>query len=164
MKISTKGRYALRVIIDLAEQRKNEYIPLKEIATRQGISQKYLESIMTILSKNNYIEALHGKGGGYRLNRAPEDYIVGEILRLIEGTLAPVACLEANGTPCENASSCRTLPMWTKLNAMINDYLDSVSIADLMDGVNAEKSIVIEELKKPANDIDELEEKVEETY
>ena len=104
MKISTKGRYALRVMIDLAEQQKTEYIPLKEIAARQGISLKYLESIMTILSKNNFIEALHGKGGGYRLNREPEDYKVGELLRLIEGTLAPVACLECGAKPCENAA------------------------------------------------------------
>ncbi len=133
MKISTKGRYALRVMIDLAEQQKTEYIPLKEIAARQGISLKYLESIMTILSKNNFIEALHGKGGGYRLNREPEDYKVGELLRLIEGTLAPVACLECGAEPCENAVGCRTLPMWEKLNSMINEYLDSVSIADLME-------------------------------
>ena len=133
MKISTKGRYALRVMIDLAEQQSDTYIPLKEIVARQGISQKYLESIMTILSKNNYIEALHGKGGGYRLNREPSEYKVGDILRLIEGTLAPVACLECGAAPCENADECRTLPMWQKLDAMINDYLDSVSIADLME-------------------------------
>lgn len=133
MKISTKGRYALRVMVDLAEQQSENYIPLKEIVARQGISQKYLESIMTILSKNNFIEALHGKGGGYRLNRKPSEYKVGDILRLIEGTLAPVACLECGAEPCENASECRTLPMWEKLNGMINDYLDSVSIADLME-------------------------------
>ena len=132
MKISTKGRYALRVIIDLAEQQRADYVPLKEIAARQGISLKYLESIMTILSKNNFIEAIHGKGGGYRLNREPQDYRVGEILRLIEGTLAPVACLECGAKPCENASDCKTLPMWEKLNSMINDYLNSVSIADLL--------------------------------
>ena len=142
MKISTKGRYALRVIIDLAEQNKSEYIPLKEIATRQGISLKYLESIMTVLSKNNYIEALHGKGGGYRLNREPSDYKVGEILRLIEGTLAPVACLECGAKPCENASNCKTLPMWEKLNAMINDYLDSVSVADLLENGNVDNYVI----------------------
>ncbi len=142
MKISTKGRYALRVMIDLAEQQKTEYIPLKEIAARQGISLKYLESIMTILSKNKLIEALHGKGGGYRLNREPSDYKVGEILRLIEGTLAPVACLECGAEPCENATSCRTLPMWEKLNDMINDYLDGVSIADLMDNGNVDNYVI----------------------
>ena len=131
MMISTKGRYALRVLIDLAEQGKQGYVPLKEIAKRQGISQKYLESIMTVFSKADYVEALHGKGGGYRLNRAPEDYKVGDLLRLIEGTLAPVSCLECGAKPCENATECRTLPMWTKLNDIVTDYLDNVSIADL---------------------------------
>lgn len=132
MMISTKGRYALRVIIDLAEQRSSEYIPLKEIAQRQNISQKYLEGIMTMLSKNNLIEAVHGKGGGYRLNREPADYKVGEILRLTEGTLAPVSCLSEGAKHCDNAPTCRTLPMWTKLNELINTYLDNVSIMDLV--------------------------------
>lgn len=132
MIVSTKGRYALRVMIDLAEQNKEAYIPLKEIAKRQNISQKYMEGIMTILSKNNFIEATHGKGGGYRLNRSPEDYKVGDILRLIEGTLAPVTCLECGAKPCERADECRTLPMWQKLDEMINGYLNNVSIADLM--------------------------------
>lgn len=131
MMISTKGRYALRVMIDLAEHGNTEYIPLKEIANRQRISQKYLESIMTVLSKNNFIDALHGKGGGYRLNREPSDYKVGEILRLTEGTLAPVTCLQVEAAPCAYKSECRTLPMWSKLNSMISNYLDSVSIADL---------------------------------
>lgn len=132
MIVSSKGRYALRVMIDLAEQNREAYVPLKEIAKRQNISQKYMEGIMTILSKNNFIEAIHGKGGGYRLNRSPEDYKVGDILRLIEGTLAPVACLECGVEPCERASECRTLPMWQKLDEMISGYLNDVSIADLM--------------------------------
>lgn len=132
MIVSTKGRYALRVMIDLAEQNREAYVPLKEIAKRQNISQKYMEGIMTILSKNNFIEAIHGKGGGYRLNRSPEDYKVGDILRLVEGTLAPVACLECGAEPCERASECRTLPMWQKLDEMISGYLNDVSIADLM--------------------------------
>lgn len=132
MMISTKGRYALRVMIDLAEHQNKDYIPLKEIAKHQSISQKYLESIMVILSRNNYIEAVHGKGGGYRLNREPKDYKVGEILRLVEGTLAPVSCLEEEEKLCEHVSECRTLPMWKKLNSLINGYLDSVSLADLM--------------------------------
>ncbi|MBO5177967.1 MAG: RrF2 family transcriptional regulator [Lachnospiraceae bacterium] len=131
MMISTKGRYALRVLIDLAEQGKQGYVPLKEITERQGISQKYLESIMTVFSKADYVEALHGKGGGYRLNRPPAEYKVGDLLRLIEGTLAPVSCLECGAKPCENAAECRTLPMWTKLNDIVTDYLDNVSIADL---------------------------------
>lgn len=132
MKISTKGRYALRVMIDLAEQERQEYIPLKEIAARQNISQKYMEGIMTILSKNKYIEGVQGKGGGYRLNREPEEYKVGDILRLLEGTLAPVACLECGSVPCERASECRTLPMWKELDELISQYLDHITIADLM--------------------------------
>ena len=111
MMISTKGRYALRVMIDLAEQQNTEYIPLKEIVIRQNISQKYLESIMTILSRNDFIEAQHGKGGGYRLNRDPSDYKVGDILRLTEISLAPVSCLEKGAKPCEFAMECRTIPM-----------------------------------------------------
>ena len=132
MMISTKGRYALRVMIDLAEQQRAEYVPLKEIAARQEISQKYLESIMVILSKNNFIEALHGKGGGYRLNREPKDYKVGDILRLTEGTLAPVACLGDDAKPCEKTAECRTLPVWENLYNLIINYLDSVTIAELV--------------------------------
>lgn len=135
MMISTKGRYALRVIIDLAEQQKTEYIPLKDIAKRQNISQKYLESIMTVFSKNGYVEAMHGKGGGYRLNRPLEEYRVGDILRVIEGNLTPVSCKECLGEECAQAASCRTLPMWKKLNTMINDYLDDITVADLMNNV-----------------------------
>lgn len=132
MMISTKGRYALRVMIDLAEQQRAEYVPLKEIAARQEISQKYLESIMVILSKNNFIEALHGKGGGYRLNREPKDYKVGDILRLTEGTLVPVACLDDGAKPCKKTAECRMLPVWENLYKVINDYLDSVTLADLL--------------------------------
>lgn len=132
MLISTKGRYALRVLIDLAEQQNSHYIPLKEIAQRQNISQKYLEGIMTILSKDHLIDASHGKGGGYRLNRPPKDYKIGEILQLTEGTLAPVSCLEKGAAPCHYTAQCRTIPMWSKLNDLITEYLDSVSIEDLM--------------------------------
>ena len=132
MLISTRGRYALRVLIDLAEHEEDGYTPLKDIAGRQDISQKYMESIMTMLSKNKLVEGVHGKGGGYRLNRSPEDYSVGDILRITEGTLAPVACLERDAQPCPRAADCRTLPLWDKLNDMITGYLDSVSLADLM--------------------------------
>ncbi len=142
MMISTKGRYALRVMIDLAEQQSSSYIPLKEIAKRQDISQKYLESIMTSLSKNGMIEALHGKGGGYRLSRAPQDYKVGEILRLTEGTLAPVACLEEAAKSCEHMAECRTLPLWTKLNHIVNEYLDSVTIADLAKNLQIDNYVI----------------------
>lgn len=134
MIVSTKGRYALRVMIDLAEQEKKvqERVPLKEIAERQGISQKYIEAIMTILSKNGFVDAVHGKGGGYKLNKAPEDYRVGDILRLTEGSLSPVACLEKGAPECPRKAGCRTLPLWTKLDELVEGYLDSVSLADLM--------------------------------
>ena len=132
MIVSTRGRYALRVMIDLAENGVQERIPLKEIAERQNISQKYIEAIMTLLSKNSFVDAVHGKGGGYKLNRKPEEYKVGEILRLTEGTLAPVACLEENAEPCPRKDECRTIPMWTKLDGLIENYLDTVTLADLM--------------------------------
>lgn len=131
MIVSTRGRYALRVMIDLAENSNQERIPLKEIAERQGISQKYIESIMTLLSKNKFVDAIHGKGGGYKLNKKPQEYRVGDILRLTEGTLAPVACLEKNAPPCDRKKVCRTLPMWTKLDKLVEDYLDSVTLSDL---------------------------------
>lgn len=132
MMISTKGRYALRVMIDLAEHSSEGYIAMKEVADRQGISLKYLERILPLLVKENLIAGVHGKGGGYKLTREAKDYPVGEILRLVEGDIAPVACLECGGTPCDKSETCRTLPMWKKLNTMVNDYLDGVSIADLM--------------------------------
>ena len=132
MIVSTRGRYALRVMIDLAEQGADSYVPLKDIAQRQGISQKYIEAIMTMLSKNGFVEGVHGKGGGYKLNRKPKDYKVGEILTLTEGTLAPVACLECGAAPCEREKQCRTLPLWKELDKRISGYLNSVSIADLM--------------------------------
>lgn len=130
--ISTRGRYALRVMADLAEHNSGAYIPLKEIAQRQNISQKYMETIMAELSKNGLVDSLHGKGGGYRLNRAPETYKIGDILRLTEGTLAPVACLECGAIPCERAAECRTLPMWEDLDRLITDYLDGITVADLI--------------------------------
>ena len=140
MMISTKGRYALRVMIDLAEHTGggcdsgcgSSWIPMKEIAERQKISLKYLEKILPSLAKNNLIEGQHGKGGGYRLTREPGAYRVGEILRLTEGDLAPVACLACQAEPCQHTADCRTRPMWGKLHTLINDYLDSVTIADLM--------------------------------
>ena len=129
--ISTRGRYALRVMIDLAEQGEETYTPLKEVAERQRISKKYIEAIMTALSKAGLVDAVHGKGGGYRLNRKPREYTLGEILRVTERDLAPVACLEHGAAPCEYAGSCKTLPVWDKLNLMINEYLDGVTLEDL---------------------------------
>lgn len=142
MLISTRGRYALRVLIDLAEHTGGDYIPLRDIVKRQDISQKYVESIMTMLSKNHLVEGVHGKGGGYRLNREPDEYSVGEILRITEGTLAPVTCLEEGAKPCPRAAECRTLPMWDKLNSMITDYLDSVSLAELMQTETADNYVI----------------------
>ena len=132
MIVSTKGRYALRVMIDLAEQHTQERTPLKEIAERQSVSQKYIEAIMTLLSKNGFVEAVHGKGGGYKLNKKPEEYRVGDILRLTEGSLSPVACLEKGAPECPRKDICRTLSLWTKLDDLVENYLDSVTLADLM--------------------------------
>lgn len=130
--VSTRGRYALRVLIDLAEHQNGEFIPMKEVARRQEISLKYLERIMPILIKDNLVEGMPGKGGGYRLNRAPEEYIVGNILRLTEGNLAPVACLECEAAPCARAAECKTLPMWQKYNEMTNHFFDGITVADLI--------------------------------
>lgn len=133
MIISTRGRYALRVIIDLAEQSGKQYIPMKEVAGRQQISLKYLEQILPVLTKNNIIEGIHGKGGGYRLCRDPGNYTVGEILRLTEGDLAPVACLGGGKSEgCPRIAECRTLPMWTELDKLVNNFFDGITIADLM--------------------------------
>ena len=132
MMISTRGRYALRVMIDLAEHQSGGYIPMKEVADRQGISLKYIERIMPLLISAKLVDAQHGKGGGYRLVRDPGQYSVGHILRLTEGDLAPVACLGCDAQPCARAAGCRTLPMWEKFYAISNDYFDSITIADLM--------------------------------
>lgn len=131
MMISTRGRYALRVMVELAESERGKYIPLKDIAQRQQISEKYLESIVKTLVQNGFLDGLRGKGGGYRLIMEPEAYTVGSILRLTEGTLAPVACLEKQPQACNRAGECRTLPMWRQLDRLVNDFLDGVTIADL---------------------------------
>ena len=120
MMISTKGRYALRVLIDMAEHQTDGYIPLKEIAKRQGISEKYLESIVKLLVKGSVVEGMRGKGGGYRLCKSPDQFTAGYILRLMEGS------------PCERASECRTLSLWAGLNEVINKYLDQYTLADLL--------------------------------
>ena len=132
MLISTKGRYALRVMIDLAEHQTEGFIPLKVIAERQEISEKYLESIIKLLVKAKLLNGVRGKGGGYQLTRTPEQYTVGDILRLTEDSLAPVYCLEQDANTCPRMAECRTLPLWQGLNKVISDYLDHVTIADLM--------------------------------
>ena len=131
MMISTRGRYALRVLLDLADHYGNGFIPMKDVANRQGLSLKYIERIMPVLSKNKLVEGVHGKGGGYRLTRKPEEYKVGEILRLTDGNLAPVACLECGAKPCERAKECRTLPMWTEFHTMVNEYFDGITLDKL---------------------------------
>ena len=132
MMISTKGRYALRAMLCFAQRGGEEYIPIQEIAEQEGLSLKYLESIMTVLSKGGLVDALHGKGGGYRLNRRTEDYTVGSILRLTEGDLAPVACLAGEENRCERCGECQTLDFWTGLYAVVNDYIDHYTLADLL--------------------------------
>ncbi len=133
MLISTRGRYALRILLELAQYDQGPYMPLPLIAEKQGISEKYLESIVAPLAKGGLIEGARGKGGGYRLRRPLKDYSAGEILRLTEGSLAPVSCLEGDANACPRAGQCHTLPMWTKLEGLINNYLDSVTLADLLD-------------------------------
>ena len=142
MIVSTKGRYALRVMIDLAEHQNDAYIPMKDVAKRQHISLKYIEKIMPMLTKNQIVEGVHGKGGGYRLTREPKDYTVLEILELTEGDLAPVACLECGATPCDKTAHCRTLPMWTDFYQLIHDYFNGITIADLMKEQNGERSFI----------------------
>lgn len=132
MLISTRGRYALRVMIDLAEHQGDGFIPLKVIADRQEISEKYLERIIKLLVKVRLLNGLRGKGGGYQLTRPADQYTAGEILRLTEESLEPVACLEEDADACPRAFRCRTLPLWQGLSKTINDYLDHVTIADLM--------------------------------
>lgn len=132
MLVSTRGRYALRVMIDLAEHQADGYIPLKIIAERQDISEKYLENIIKLLVKAKLLNGLRGKGGGYRLAKAPEQYTVGSILQITEESLAPVSCLTPGADACPRAAECRTLTLWQGLDQVIHDYLESVTLADLM--------------------------------
>ena len=132
MIVSTKGRYALRVMVSFAQRGGDEYIPLKEIAEAEEISQKYLESIMTILSKAGFLDAVHGKGGGYRLNRKPEEYTVGAILKHTEGSLAPVSCTTQGAAACSRSTCCQTLPMWERLEKLIDDFFEGITLADLL--------------------------------
>ncbi|MBQ8003027.1 MAG: Rrf2 family transcriptional regulator [Clostridia bacterium] len=133
MLVSTRGRYAIRVMLDLAEHYSGGYIPMKDVASRQKLSLKYLERIMPLLNSGKLVEGVHGKGGGYRLVKKPQEYRIGDILRLTEGNLAPVACLGCSAEPCERANECRTLPMWSQFHKMVNDYFDSVTLADLLE-------------------------------
>ncbi len=133
MKISTKGRYAVRVMLDLAINNTGEYIKVKQIANRQGISEKYLEQIIAVLNKAGYVKSVRGAQGGYRIAKEPKAYTVGMILRLTEGNLCPVACLENPVNECERCDTCETLEVWKQLQTAINDVVDNVTIADLME-------------------------------
>lgn len=136
MKISTKGRYALRLMIDLGEHQNAGFVTLKDIASRQNISKKYLEQIIPVLNKSGILKTSRGFQGGYQLARAPKEYTVGEILRLTEGNLAPVSCLDCDVNNCERAGNCPTLNMWKGLYEVIIKYLDSVTLQDLLDKQN----------------------------
>lgn len=143
MKISTRGRYAIRVMIDLAEHNTGEYIPLMDIAKRQEISEKYLEAIVASLSKNGFLISLRGKRGGYRLAKSPEDYTIGSILKITEGPIAPVACLEQTPNFCERAGHCKTLKMWEGLQKLLEDYFEGITIQDLVNGGSGVDDYVI---------------------
>ena len=141
MNITSKGRYALRVMLDLAQHREEGHISLKTIAERQGYSMKYLEMIVGSLKRAGLVASTRGKEGGYRLVRDPEDYTIGEILRCIEDNLAPVACIKAGDICCEHAGECMTVPMWKELDDITNTYLDGVSLQDLLTGEKWKKPI-----------------------
>ena len=130
--ISTKGRYALRVMIDLAEHENGSYIPLKDIAARQEISKKYLEIIMKDMVNGELVTGASGKGGGYMLCRKPEEYSVGEIVERMEGTLAPVACLQKDAEECPRVASCVTFPLWQELDQLVHDFLFSKKLSELI--------------------------------
>lgn len=132
MMISTRGRYALRVMTELAQSDREEYVPMKRIAEKQNLSLKYLEQILPVFVKNGMLEGIHGKNGGYRLTKAPNEYKIGDILRLTEGDLAPVSCLECNAEGCERAEGCVTLPMWKEFYRMTNAFFDGLTLSDLL--------------------------------
>ena len=140
MKISTKGRYALRIMIELAQNKNDKPIPLKQISQKQDISAKYLESIISILNKHNFVFSTRGINGGYVLSKEPSEYTIGSILRVTEGSLSPVNCLECQPNRCIRSADCLTLPLWQNIDKMINDYLDSITLEDILNK-NINKSI-----------------------
>lgn len=141
MLISTKGRYAMRIMLDLAEKDSNMFIPLKEMAEKEEISVKYLESIITALSKKGLVEGIRGKKGGYRLTKRPEEYTAEEIIIVADGSIAPVACLRDPDYECEREDQCRMKPVYGKLYSVIVDYLGSLTLKDILDG-NVERDIL----------------------
>ncbi|MGE4548385.1 MAG: Rrf2 family transcriptional regulator [Intestinibacillus sp.] len=140
MKISTRGRYALRLMLDLARQDPEQYVTIKSIAERQEISSKYLEQIIPALSRAGFVKSVRGAQGGYRLTRPPEEYTVGMILRLIEGSLAPVACMDDNPNQCPRCGECVTLDVWKQLDAAISGVIDHITLADLLENQKAKQS------------------------
>ena len=140
MKISTKGRYALRMLLDLAEHQNGEFIALKDIAERQSISKKYLEQIVPLLNNSGILKTNRGYQGGYMLASAPSNYTIGKILKITEGGIAPIACLENNTLECERAADCMTLPMWKGLYKVIDDYLENITLQDILDQFCAQKT------------------------
>ncbi len=132
MKVSSRGRYALRIMIDLAIHDNGEFISLKDIAQRNGMSMKYSEQIVSLLNKAGYLQTARGNNGGYKLNRKPDEYKIGDILRASEGDLAPIGCLEDETNSCDRKDKCITLPFWEGLDKVINDYVDSKTLADII--------------------------------
>ena len=132
MMISTKGRYALRIMLDLAQHKDGGYVSLTEVSERQGISVKYLELVVSILNRSGYVNSMRGKNGGYKLSREPYEYTIGSILKLTEGSLAPVNCLHDGESDCEKSNVCLTLPMWRELDSIIDDYLENITLYDLL--------------------------------
>ena len=135
MKISTKGRYALRLMVDLAEHRDNGFIALKDVAKRQNISKKYLEQIVPVLNGAGLLATNRGNRGGYKLAKEPKEYTVGDILRITEGSIAPVSCLDSEVNPCERKNFCQTLYVWEGLYKVVNEYLDSITVQDIVDKI-----------------------------
>ena len=140
--ISTKGRYSIRVLLDLAEHRSGDSIPMKEVAARQDISLKYIERLMPVLKSAGLVESVHGIGGGYRLTREPEDYALWEILLLAEGDLAPVACLQKDAKACARAAECRTLPVWEGYYRLTREYFSGITLADLLDTPTGDNYVI----------------------
>ena len=143
MKVSTKGRYALRMMLDLALNDRGEYISLRDISLRQGITVKYLEQLVTGLTRAGFLKSQRGNSGGYRLARKPEEYTAGEILRAVEGDLSPVACLVGDHNDCERADSCFVLSFWTGLRKLIDDYVDGFTLQDFVDDVRSGNSAAV---------------------
>ena len=140
--ISTRGRYSIRILLDLAEHRSGDFIPMKDMAERQDISLKYIGKIMPMLKTAGLVDSSHGIGGGYRLTRAPEQYTLWEILQVAEGDMAPVSCLQKDAAVCDRAAECRTLPVWEKYYELTKDYFESITLADLLETPLADNYVI----------------------